>query len=216
MSKPAHSSDDATMEKVTRDYDESYINDEPPALPMCGPSKDSDKLWNGGDGYQAALDAMEFGVRLATAVAGRRVDLVATVRDMVDRGVVCQMSAPDDYFALVVALTQAEQRGDAATERGSGDDERHIRLHWPVETDSLRREFVRFIEAMTFKLRKNSRKQALVKEDLPALFGRLRAEINELEQAVAERNSVEVLLEGADVANFAMFVAAIAMRDGVK
>jgi len=217
MSKLAHSSDDATMNKIAEDFEKAYINDEPP-MPMCGPSHDADKVWNGGSGTEEAISAMEFGARVAAAALGERVDLVDVVRDMVYRGVIDSASAPDDYFALVVALTQAESNrtSDAAPERASELDERHIKLYWPVEIDALRREFVRFVEAMSYKLRKNSRKQALVKEDLPALFGRLRAEIDELEQAVAERNSVEVLLEGADVANFAMLVAAIAVRDGVK
>jgi hypothetical protein len=69
---------------------------------------------------------------------------------------------------------------------------------------------------MSVKLRKNANKTEWSESDLPNLFKRMREEIAELEQAVAEGNSIDILLESCDAANFAMFIAATAMRRGVR
>lgn len=73
----------------------------------------------------------------------------------------------------------------------------------------------RFIEAMIYKLEKNVAKGKW--EDLPieAAFKLLQMEVNELHDEVhGDRNMVRTMLEAADVANFALIVAAIVMERG--
>lgn len=95
-------------------------------------------------------------------------------------------------------------------------DEDYVRVYWPPELASLRHEFRRFVEGMTFKLRKNADKRTPDEADLPQLFALLRGEIDELERAMQEGNSIETLLESSDAANFCMLIAAVAMKRGIK
>ncbi len=81
-------------------------------------------------------------------------------------------------------------------------DENYVWVFWPNELSNLRHTFRRFIEAMEYKLRKNSNKNSYEEVDLPELFELLRGEIIELEKAVQEGNSIETLLEASDSANF--------------
>jgi hypothetical protein len=73
----------------------------------------------------------------------------------------------------------------------------------------------RFIDAMIYKLEKNVAKGKW--EDLPIerAFKLLEGEVYELQAEVhGDRNMVRTMLEAADVANFALIVAAIAMERG--
>jgi hypothetical protein len=89
-------------------------------------------------------------------------------------------------------------------------------VFWPSELVDLRHPFRRFVEACVYKLRKNAHKRSYDEADLPELFALMRGEIDELERAVAEGNSVETLLESSDVANMAMLIATVAMKRGIK
>lgn len=75
----------------------------------------------------------------------------------------------------------------------------------------------RFTDAMRYKLKVNAKKgrwEDLTPEKALAL---LKREVEELEEAIKHGNIVEVMLEGADVANFAMMIADIvATRDANK
>ncbi len=72
----------------------------------------------------------------------------------------------------------------------------------------------RFNDAMRYKLLKNAHKGRW--EDLPLAdaLAKLKAEVAELEAAIEQGNTVEILLEAADVANFAMITASIAVERG--
>ena len=74
----------------------------------------------------------------------------------------------------------------------------------------------RFVEAMIFKLEKNVAKGKW--EDLPIerAFKLLTDEVAELDDEInrGDRNMVRTMLEAADVANFALIVAAIVMERG--
>jgi len=67
---------------------------------------------------------------------------------------------------------------------------------------------------MIYKLRKNAHKGKWEGRSLKDEMGKLRAEVVELTDAIDEGNSVEIILEGADVANFALIIASIAADRG--
>ncbi len=64
-----------------------------------------------------------------------------------------------------------------------------------------------FTDAMIHKLRLNQKKGGWENKSLPELFDKLRGEITELEEAIGGGNYIEILLEAADVANYAMMIA---------
>ena len=82
----------------------------------------------------------------------------------------------------------------------------------PTSIQNLEPELRRFVEAMVVKLRMNRHKGKWEGLDLRTILGLLRAEVDELNAAIESGNQVEMLLEAADVANFAMIAAAIAIN----
>ena len=71
-----------------------------------------------------------------------------------------------------------------------------------------------FFDAMRYKLVANKHKDGGRFEDIPIdrLLKLLRQEVDELEEAIAGGNSVEILLESSDCGNFAMMIARVAMK----
>ena len=67
------------------------------------------------------------------------------------------------------------------------------------------------VDAMRYKLKKNAHKGKWEDLDLEKALERLREEVTELEAAIAEGNEIEIVLEAADVSNFAMMVSSIAI-----
>lgn len=124
------------------------------------------------------------------------------------------MKQPVQYPGIATLAVAAKQATPGATTTGSPCAE--VRVFWPPELADLLHPFRRFVEAMTYKLRKNAGKKSYDEADLPQLFELLRGEIDELEQAVAEGNSIETLLEASDAANFCMLIASVAMKRGIK
>jgi len=82
----------------------------------------------------------------------------------------------------------------------------------PDELASLRPDLQRFFDAMIYKLRRNKNKGRWEDLNLERSFELLQGEVVELDQALAEGSSVEVLMEAADVANFALIVANIGLE----
>lgn len=70
-----------------------------------------------------------------------------------------------------------------------------------------------FVDAMRHKLASNKHKAARRwQEDSPeTLLERLKGEVQELEDAIKGGNTVEMLLEAADVGNYSMMVATVAI-----
>lgn len=89
-----------------------------------------------------------------------------------------------------------------------------ITLRIPAECEPYRHDIRRFVEAMSYKMARNAHKGRWEKLDIPKTIELMRGEVNELRQAISNGNSVEILLECADVANFAMIVASIIMEKG--
>lgn len=72
----------------------------------------------------------------------------------------------------------------------------------------------RFVDAMVYKLSAKSSKGRWESYTLPQALDLLKAEVIELEDALGMENMIEIILEAADVANFAMIVAAISIERG--
>lgn len=82
----------------------------------------------------------------------------------------------------------------------------------PDELAQMSPTLHRFFDAMIYKLRKNAHKGKWEGMDIVSSLARLKDETSELCTAIEESNHVEILLEAADVANFALILAAIAME----
>lgn len=87
-------------------------------------------------------------------------------------------------------------------------------VHIPPTLDSYEQDLRRFVDAMRYKLRRNAHKGRWEDMSIDEEFNLLRKEVEELRDAVRDGNMVEILLEAADVANFAMIVASICIERG--
>lgn len=72
----------------------------------------------------------------------------------------------------------------------------------------------RFVDAMIYKLASNTSKGRWESYSLAKAMELLDGERNELAEAIEGGNMIEIILEAADVANFAMIAAAIAIERG--
>lgn len=70
----------------------------------------------------------------------------------------------------------------------------------------------RFVDAMKYKLRKNAHKGRWESYDHDKALVLLEREVDELREALREGNMVEIMLEAADVANFAMMIAVMSIE----
>lgn len=89
-----------------------------------------------------------------------------------------------------------------------------ITIALPPEVAQYKDDIRRFVDAMVFKLAAKAHKGRW--EDMPILKAMelLRGEEAELTEAIERGNLVEVLLEAADVGNFALIVSSIAIERG--
>jgi NTP pyrophosphatase (non-canonical NTP hydrolase) len=90
----------------------------------------------------------------------------------------------------------------------------HINL--PNTVKDLEPAIKTFVEAMIYKLHKNAHKGKWEDMTVDTSLTRLHEEICELAQAIDEGNGIETILEAADVANFAMIIANIAIKEAGK
>lgn len=91
-----------------------------------------------------------------------------------------------------------------------------LKIVVPASLASVEAEIKTFIDAMVFKLAKNAHKGKWETFGLQETIVKLQAERQELEDAIAAGNCIEIILEAADVANFALIAASIAIRDAAK
>lgn len=75
-------------------------------------------------------------------------------------------------------------------------------------------DFRRFVDAMLYKIKKNGHKGRWDTLSLKDAVDLLKGELAELEVAISDGNRVEIELEAADVANFALIIASIAVEKG--
>lgn len=90
----------------------------------------------------------------------------------------------------------------------------NLQFKLPPEVEQYRHDIRRFVEAMIYKLSVHSSKGKWEKYNITETVGKLQGEVVELQEAVLRGNMVEILLEGADVANYALIASAIAMERG--
>lgn len=76
------------------------------------------------------------------------------------------------------------------------------------------REVQQFTDAMKYKLHANRHKGKWEGKEIKELFQLLRKEVDELESEInsAQQNQIAIILEAADIGNFAMIISNIAMR----
>lgn len=82
----------------------------------------------------------------------------------------------------------------------------------PQELEAVKPDLQRFFDAMVYKLRRNAHKGNWEDLTLTRAFDLLNGEVLELADAVHEGSSAEIVFEAADVANFALMAANIALR----
>lgn len=88
-----------------------------------------------------------------------------------------------------------------------------MNIHIPdvLKVDELR--IRRFVDAMIYKLKLRAPdKKGFNTSTIETYLSKLKLEIEELEEAVAEGNHLEITLEAADVANFAMLLSVTAIE----
>jgi hypothetical protein len=91
-----------------------------------------------------------------------------------------------------------------------------VTINLPRELDGYEEDLRRFFDAMVFKLRKNAHKGRWEGYSLEQVVELLDVEALELRRAVNMDNCVEITLEAADVANFALIISAIGIERGRK
>lgn len=82
----------------------------------------------------------------------------------------------------------------------------------PAELSHLVPDIKRFVDAMVYKLRKNKRKGKWETYSILDTLELLRGEVAELAEAIEDGNDFETILEAADIGNFAMIAASIAIE----
>lgn len=92
-----------------------------------------------------------------------------------------------------------------------------MKIDVPVELKDVEPHIKVFFDAMLYKLAQNSHKGAWENLKADEAYHKLMAECQELNEALTDlRNTVEIILECADVGNFALILANIAVRDAGK
>lgn len=87
-----------------------------------------------------------------------------------------------------------------------------LTLFVPAEIASQAPRIKRFFDAILYKLRKNAHKPSFEEASVPECVRLLKQEVDELERAILEGNTIEVVLESADVASYAMIASVAAVE----
>lgn len=94
-----------------------------------------------------------------------------------------------------------------------------INRHPPIEKPpevNCEREIKQLVDAMRYKLKKNAHKGKWEDMTLKQAIDFLEGEVEELKEAASRDSDIEIILEAADVSNFAMIVANLAMKRGAN
>lgn len=81
-----------------------------------------------------------------------------------------------------------------------------------VRISNYEQEIKQLVDAMRYKLKKNAHKGRWEDLTIADAIRRLREEVIELEEAASRDSEIEIILEAADVANFALIVANLATK----
>lgn len=82
----------------------------------------------------------------------------------------------------------------------------------PKELSHIEGDLRRFFDAMIYKLRKNRDKGRWENLSIEDALKMLRDEVSELDEAIAEGSTIDMILECADVANFGLILSSIALE----
>jgi hypothetical protein len=120
---------------------------------------------------------------------------------------------PDCAWVAAVAGTRiVDPRVVEMGRRAMGAGGLKIIISVPPEVEQYAPDIGRFVEAMVYKLGVKSHKGKWENMTQQECLRLLREEVDELTEAIARGNMVEIMLEAADVANFALIASAIAME----
>lgn len=95
---------------------------------------------------------------------------------------------------------------------GVAVDKYRLDIPIPPEVEQYAPEIRRFVEAMVYKLGVHAKKGKWENQTIESRLPKLEGEVTELKEAIQRGNMVEVLLEAADVANYALIISAKAME----
>lgn len=87
---------------------------------------------------------------------------------------------------------------------------------FPKPVVAYEAELKQLVDAMRYKLKKNAHKGKWEGMTLDKAIELLKGEVAELEEAASRDSDIEIILEAADVANFALIVANLAMKRGAN
>jgi hypothetical protein len=123
---------------------------------------------------------------------------------------------PSDFDGRTWTLEEHEaarqqQALEHARADAIGDD---LLIAIPKEVQQYKNDIRRFVDAMVFKLRKHANKGRWEGGNISQYVIKLHGEVAELEVAVSERNTMEIMAEAADVANYAMIINSMAVENG--
>lgn len=102
----------------------------------------------------------------------------------------------------------------AASEQPATTSKSSITVAIPPEVEPYADDIRRFVDAMVYKLKVHAKKGRWENLPIRKAMSLLLGETVELENAIHGGNSVEVLTEAADVANFGLIISAIAIERG--
>lgn len=95
-----------------------------------------------------------------------------------------------------------------------GDLPSLLRITIPPEVAPYIQDIRRFVDAMVYKLSVHAAKGRWDGQSVESRIEKLEAEVQELKDAVARGNMVEILLEAADVGNYGLIISSIAVERG--
>lgn len=87
-------------------------------------------------------------------------------------------------------------------------------MRLPLSVEPYRQDIRRFVDAMVYKLAKNAHKGRWEGFTSEMAAQRMIEEVVEMMEAMKAGNTVEIMLEAADVANFAMIASSITVEKG--
>jgi|GEM_PF-5191682 len=118
----------------------------------------------------------------------------------------------DDEVKLLVDRSRAKFETLAASRPDPGPD-LFFTVKIPAAMAHYSDDIRRFVDAMVYKLERNAHKGKWESLTVDQAFKLLEGEVEELRREIGG-NSVKTILEAADVANFALMVANIAVERG--
>lgn len=84
-----------------------------------------------------------------------------------------------------------------------------LNIRLPLECEPYKNDIRRFVNAMLYKLKINAFKGRWEQLTMSSVQAALSIEVAELNEAIEGGNTIDIMLEAADVANFALIIASM-------